>query len=233
MGFKNQQWQLGPNPDISRYVDVFTKNGWYRKQKRGTVKPAKLNESFKQNQDLTSLCSPAAKRLILKLTPWLKPMQTGYVQATICGRFKKAFKQKGKVDFSFMRGVDLAPKDTFRSIVPSFSVKKTDSTVTIGLIVSSYSPRHKNKKAKEQLAVRYFYEALLVWGNPTKDNGLRVDVTESQIYNYGEDGEPCKLEVVLPTTKKPWMVLLKINSLEEKRPSVHPGEYGMVVVEVG
>jgi hypothetical protein len=216
MRFKKQQWQLGPNPDANLFIDVHTKNGWCRRRRRGTVKPAKLNESFQKNKELTALCSPAAKRIVMKLMPWMEWIDPGYLIARMSGRLKKAYNQNGKVDFSLMKGLDMQSVHTLDKLVSNYSIKNIRGEVEISIPIIHNLPL---KAKRDRLTTNYIYELVVLMGDPLKQNGLRVEGSESRMYKYGERDKECKLSVVLPVKKQPWMALLKLTSYEKRNPN--------------
>src|ERR1035437_183595 len=105
MGYKKQQWELGPNPDISKYEDICTKYGWFRRKirKRGS----KLNYVMGSFRSATKVSSPAAKRLIEKLSPWTDVFAFGWVKATVSGRLAKSYVESGRMTFANMKDVDI------------------------------------------------------------------------------------------------------------------------------
>ena len=50
--------------------------------------------------------------------------------------------------------------------------------------------------------------------------------------NTEEVGE-CVLKIDVPTTKGPWMALLKVNCLEGREMAYHPRHYALKVIAAG
>jgi hypothetical protein len=87
---------------------------------------------------------------------------------------------------------------------------------------------------KKSIYTEFFFELIVVWGNPMKEGGLRVDATESKKYErYAAYEEACILKVDLPVKRGPWMGLIKVTCLEDGELPRNPRHYGMKVVAVG
>jgi hypothetical protein len=87
---------------------------------------------------------------------------------------------------------------------------------------------------KSGLVTDYYFEAILLYGDVTKENGLRIDSVISPLYPFKKTPETtCVLTLQLSGTTFPWMVLLKASCQEKDQPSVHYKHFGMQVVMVG
>ena len=92
----------------------------------------------------------------------------------------------------------------------------------------------KNIELVHSIATEFYFEAVMVWGDPMKEKGLKVDAVESKLYPIkGEVKGPCVLRLDLPAKKEPWMVLLKVSCLEGNELAHSPRHYGVKVVEAG
>lgn len=56
--------------------------------------------------DNSKVASPAAKRIVQKLRPFLRELNTGRLTAKLAGALIKAINQHGQPDFSFLKGFD-------------------------------------------------------------------------------------------------------------------------------
>jgi hypothetical protein len=109
MGYVKQRWMLGPNPDPSRYKDVRTRDGWYRKR----IGYGKLNPVMEAYKDATGITMPAAKRIMDKLQPWTRQLETARVQIVIGGKLKRTYMATEKMTFENLKGLELQPRRKF------------------------------------------------------------------------------------------------------------------------
>ena len=89
-------------------------------------------------------------------------------------------------------------------------------------------------RPQNNLVTEYYFELVLLYGNAVAGDSLRIDEDVSPLYAYEDEprGE-CVLEVALPTKKKPWLLILKLNALENDVPAVSPRHYAMMVIGAG
>jgi hypothetical protein len=226
MKLKKTQRALGVNPDPDLYEDVETKNGWYRKKKR--TKKAKLNKVMTAYKDAMQYSSPAAKRILLKLEPWLENMPIGIVNAKISGGLRKSFVETGKMNFANLKDLDISEQKldrTFESYMTEVKKKEVVITLTIG---------RNSIKLVQTMHTHFKLEAIIVWGDPMKNNGLRVDSLETKEYTRKMGAHVTdKLVIDLPAKKEPWMVLLKVGCRADDITEMTPKYYAMKVVAVG
>jgi hypothetical protein len=228
MKLKRTQRELGINPDPELYEDVRTKNGWYRKKKR--KKKAVLNTVLSAYKEATQYSSPAAKRILLKLEPWLDRMPAGKVNAKLSGGLRKNYVETGKMGYELLKDLDISeqPLDKlFDKYSYRAEVKNREVIITLNM--------GRNRiKLTQMIHTHFWAEAILLWGDPMKIGSMRVDSAESKV--YPEDMEKPvteKLVLDLPAKKQPWMVLLKISCKMNDFTEMTPKYYAMRVVAVG
>jgi hypothetical protein len=218
------------NPDPERYILVETKEGSYFRLKRGLNKPAVLNAAYQQSSDSTMVCSPAAKRMAVLLRKPLQGLGPGRLIARFTGLLRKAFHQKGIVDFSFFGDYDFQrdhPLDALLQV--PYQCHEKDGVVHVQIPVEKRSVKKHNS-----LVTEYYFDLVLLYGDASKDDGLRVDSVTSPPYSYATTKKStCTLSLALPEKEQPWMVMLKISSLEGNELAHHPRHYGMKVVMHG
>jgi hypothetical protein len=237
MGYVKERWELGPNPDISRYKDVRTRDGWYRKR----IGYGKLNPVMEAYKDATNVTMPAAKRIMDKLEPWTRLLETARVQIAIGGKLKRTYMEKGKMTFENLNELELQPRRKLRDLLkPPCEVRvlKNEIVAKINVVQEKTGPE-KNAydsifNLKKSIYTEFFFELIIVWGDPMKEGALRVDAAESKIYKrYAEYEEACILKADLPAKKVPWMGLIKVTCLEDGEMPRNPRHYGMKVMAVG
>jgi hypothetical protein len=232
MNRKNRKYRpVPPYPqDGAKYVLVKTKEGPYWRKKRGTVKKAELNAAFKRVAEATSLASPAAKRIYDKLLEFLKGLKTGRFIANVSAKLKRSYVRDGAMNFSLFKDYDLQPDYPISELLKgSYQVYKKDGGLTIKIKIDKNTVKRLNK-----LISAYYFEVILLSGDPGKTKGLRIDSAISPLYGFDEklDTE-CRLSLSLPVKKIPWMAFLKLSCHEDDEPASHARHYGIKVVEVG
>lgn len=240
MARKKKRYATPPLPpaDGFKYILVQPKDGpphW--RKKRGSVKEAVLNSSFQKNVEATALASPAAKRIFSKLDPFLRSLDTGRFIANVSSGLKKAWTKTGKMDFSFLDKYDLQPGHTLSELLKAPYFISTDNNE-----ISIRIPLHKTAVVQHNRYVTdYYFEAILLSGDPSKSRGLRVETNISPLYSFDQNKRvECQMRVSLPAqlpraarNDMPWMLLLKLSCQEANQPANHPKHYGMKVVRVG
>jgi hypothetical protein len=227
MAAKKSIHNLPPCPDPEKYILVKTKEGVFWRRKRGTVKPATLNDAFAQNVINSQVASPAAKRIITKLHPFLYELDTGRLTARLAGRLIKTINQKGHADFSLLKDFEFQNPPLRNLLFADVRAEVKDSNITLCIPIYPGVMARRNDLVKD-----FYFEAILVYGDMTVDHGLRIDSTISRLYSFDDEGQyMCVMSLDLP--EGPWMMIVKAICQEEDRPSVHPRHFGMRVVEVG
>ena len=219
-----------PPPDAQNYILVKTREGSFWRRKRGTVKKTELNKAFQKNVETTALASPIARRIKDKLQEFLKGLDTGRFIANVSARLKKIYNRTGEWNFSLLEDYDLQPDRPLGEILKrSYSLIEKNGELTIRIPIEKETVKRHTK-----LVTDYYFDAVLLYGDPSKKNGLRIESETSRLYPAGGKLETeCSLSIILPVKKTPWMVLLKLSCLEGNEPAIHPRHYGMKVVKVG
>jgi hypothetical protein len=232
MPTKKRRNDPAPDPPANAegYVLVRTKEGPYWRKKRGTTIPASLNKSYQQSADTTALASPAAKRIRDRLEEFLKGLDTGRFIANVSGKLRKVYHQKGEFNFSLLEGYELQPYHPLSNLLQGHCYVRTDNNIlTISIPVDEDTVKQQNK-----IVSGFYFEAILLYGDPGKNKGLKLESEISPLYTFNEKtNTECLLRLSLPVKKTPWMALLKVSCLEGNTLASHPRHYGMKVVKTG
>jgi hypothetical protein len=217
-----------PNPDPENCVWVTTREGGYWKRRRGTIKKAKLNWAFKEGVDLMKVSAPAASRILLKLKPYMNGLQTGRSHSRISGKLRKDLRETGKLNLGCLKGLDLQQEYPFdRLLQADVKIQQTKHELIVTIPVAEHTIGRINT-----LVTNYYFALVLLYGDASKENGLRTESTDSDIYEIEKQYEnDCQLRMVLP--EKEWIALLKVNCIEGNEHAASPKLYGMKVVEAG
>ena len=226
MGLKKTQWELGPNPDPERWIDIRTKEGWLRRRRR-KVK-LKLNTVMQEHADAAKLTMPATNRLLGKLEPWVRGLELGRIRTTIAARLKKSYFETGKMNFTYLQNLDLQPNRTMKMLLMPRPRVEVTNEVVVKIMTSEGAI-----KVKGSIFTEYYFELIMLWGDVMKERGLRVEDEDSPLYPAKtEETRQCVLKIDVPTTKQPWMALLKVCCLEGKELAKNPRHYALKVIAV-
>lgn len=225
---KKKKWGKRDIPycaDPDNHVLVKTREGvfWRKKRSKG-----KLNEGFAANVDLSKISSPAAKNVVQRLRPYLRGIDTGRITLRVSNALRKALKEKGQMRFWALEGTEMQRDHPLHQLLLApYKVVQESSVIRITIPPGSHCVKKQNR-----LATHFYFEALLISGDPGTANSLRSETVESKLYRFGEEPNGnCELSLNLPEGEVSWMVLLKVSCLEGNEMAHHPMHYGMKVVK--
>jgi len=226
---KKKNWAIPPCPgNPEDYTLVRPKNEPpYWRKKRGTVKPAKLNTSFKNNVKLNKNVSSMASSIKKKIMPFLEKLETGRFVAKVSGRLRKEYYKSGKFNFGGLKEYELQPTYSLSNLLRreyDVHVKGNEAIIEI--------PLGENAVKKfNGLVTGYFFEGILLHGDLSKPNSLRVDSETSPVYDIRlKQATNCRLSLHLPTKKVSWMVMLKLHLVMGTKTGDFHKHFGMKVV---
>jgi hypothetical protein len=219
-----------PCPDPERYVYVNRKDGGYWKLKRGTIKPAILNDSFKKNSSAFAITSPVARRIKQKLEEFTRGLAISSLHSKLNGRLMKTYNAKGVVDFSQLKGFEIQANHPLEKIfLTQYRVQQLNHSIEIQILVSTGIIKQYSR-----LVTDFYFEGILLYGDALTDGALKVEYAVSKPYAFTNTAtDNCILILPLPQKNVPWMLLLKVSCLEGNEMAHHGRHYGMRVVEVG
>jgi hypothetical protein len=222
MYFNNRK--IPPCPGDPRdYNLVKTREGYYWRRKRGSVKPATVNDSFNVNANATAALSPAASRIQRALTPFFQGIKRGRLINRMSRELRKSLKANGSFELKYLKGIDCQREHPFEEMVRvPYTVVVDKKTARIEIPIEKEGIRHLSP-----IVTDYYFEAILLYGDAGKENGLRTESVDSPLYPVGTElKEKCILEFDLPRSRN-WIMILKINSLEGNELAIHPRHYRM------
>lgn len=210
--------------DPENHVLVETREGIFWRKKR---KKTALNEALATNVDLSKISGPAARQVVEKLRPYFKGLEPGRITLRISNGLRKALKEKKRMDYSFLHGLELQREHKLHQLLlAAYRTEILENRFSVIIPIESNSVKRQNR-----LATHFYFEAVLLSGDAGVEQGLRGESTESRLYSFDAEGkEDCMLSLPLPEHAVPWMVLLKVSCLEGHELAVHPKHYGMKVV---
>jgi hypothetical protein len=216
-----------PCPDPALFILAELEDRYIWKRRRGTLSPALLNDAFSKNASLTIITNAASRRIFTRLEPFLRGLAKGYAQASVSGKLKKSLNARGQMDFHFLEGFDFQQKHPLEQLL----LQPISLHITNGEVVLTVPAGKHAVKRNSQLVSGYYFEAILLYRDVSKENGVLIDSVESKLYDFNDKGS-CVLRLKIPVRKVPWMVLLKVSCMEGNELAVHPRHYGMKVVKV-
>ena len=215
-------------PYDPNFIWVETKEGGYFRRKRGTVKVAKLNASLKKYQKAFSEISPIAQRLKLWLKPYTHNLDTGRLQGKLTAALVKSFLETNTFNFTYLKDYEFQKAHPFSRIHIGYPVEVMADRVTIKLPVKHYLVERIS-----DIVTGFYYELIVVAGDLKNETPVLRNSVRSQEYEFEKDYKDCVLEIALPASGEPWMVMVKIGTIEGDVEAVHPRHFAMRVVAVG
>lgn len=212
--------------DPENHVLVETRENvfWRKRRRRG-----KLNEAFVTNVDLSKICGPAASKIVRNLRPSMKGIDAGRITLRFSNALRQFLKEKKQLNLSALEGIEIQRDYLLHQLllVP-YEVVVEELTCTIRIAIGKACVKKQNT-----LATNFYFEGMILYGDVTKEDGLKLDTVESKLYTFGsEPTEVCELSLSLPEEDQQWIVLLKVSCLEANEMAVHPKHYGMRVISV-
>jgi hypothetical protein len=213
--------------DAEDYVWVESSETPHWRRKRGTIVQARLNSGFELSNERTKMVSPAAKRVRKALACYLRGLAPGRLNNRICNAFRKGLKENGKMGLSCLKGLEIQKKHPLDGMLQcNYSFQVLDKRLRIEIPVDWSSVKPLNP-----LVTDYYFEAVLLFGDVSRERGLETESVESKLYPmYTNTESVCVLELERP--EGDWCVLLKINSHEGNEMAVHTKHYRMKVIGV-
>ena len=217
-----------PNPDPGNYVWVETKEGAYWRLKRGSLKKTKINAGYSEGIERMKVSAPAASRIMQKLRPFTKALFHGRLNARISGLLRKSLREKGQLDISYLNGLDFQPDHPMSNLLKEVPViKQMIREIVVNIPLTTHTVFRMNS-----IVTNYYFELILLYGDAARENGLRTESADSDVYVIGADyPNDCRLGLVLP--EQPWIALLKVNCIEDDTLAFHGRLYGMKVIAAG
>lgn len=221
---------LPPCPDPERYVRVDTREGSFWRRKRGTVKTAALNGQLLANRNAMMVLMPVASRLLRYLEPYTRELRKGRITLRTARHWLPGYKKEGRARYRALEGLDLQPDAPLDHLLTApCTVSEAGTVLRLGIALEKISP-----KAQNNLVTHYYLEAILLHGDCMAHEAPDVSSTTSALYAYGEKpAGPCVLELPQAPAGEPWMLLLKLCSLEGGELAAHYKHYGMKIVKCG
>ena len=184
-----------------------------------------------ESASLTGPANKAANQLLTILRLFTQRMILGRTMAKIAGAFKKTYLKTGKMGFSLLEGMDFQEDYPFNELCKGMVMKKIEED-TLHLLIPV---GNRNVTKLSNLADGYQLQAILLFGDPSKENGLRIDVEPSRWYSFKEEegNIDCSFSLVLPPKNRPWMVLLYVVCSFNVKAQPGPQYRRMKVVKVG
>lgn len=216
--------------DPKDYVLVRGKYRYYWRLKRGTLKPALLNDVLTRSAAITSTSNRAAKQMMSLLSVFTQQMELGAAITLAAGAFKRAY-LKGRMDFRFIHEINFQENYPIRKLFTGpVSVTMEEGKINLRVSVGS---DHVNQLSP--IAVGYRVTAILLHGDPAKDNGLKIETDESEWYTFEGKKESflCNLSLKQPPKNKPWMVMVHITCKMKDKLPAGPRYHRLWVEKVG
>ena len=210
-------------PDPENHVLVKGKHRPYWRKKR-EVEP--YNRALAENAELSKIVSRVASTVLQKLAPYTLSLSMGNVHLRLAHGFRRAVKERGGLDYQSLVDFDFQPDRLMSRSGPSIDTVQTRDTLDVLVKVLPGRVKYGSNRI-----THFFYELILLYGDPADSSSLRIETAASVLYPYKDTpSEKCVLSMVLPEGK-PWMALVKLHCVEATR--WDNGFYAMKVVAAG
>jgi hypothetical protein len=213
------------NPDDYRLV--VTREGKYWRKKRGRVRPAKLNYKFQGNTDVMSVVSPAARRVMVAMEPFMRGIRRGRLNNRISGAFRKSLEEEGCLRLSYLKGLEFSRDHPMDQLVRGqYPVLVRNGRVRVELDSKKMWVDPQNA-----LVTEFYFDLVLLYGDVNEEGVLRTESMESPLFIYRDRSKKvCVLELDLPE-EGDWCAILKVSSLEGNEVAMNDKNYRMRVME--
>ena len=163
-------------------------------------------------------------------------MHPGRLLARINARLIKNINDKGKIDFTGLQGLEIQRK---RPLSKFYTCQYLVSRQKNELCMTITADQDQINLKPEPYITGFFFELVIVYGDPSDIKKLRVDSEMSDVYpiTAHRDNKPvkkCRLSLQLPSKNLPWMMLLKFSLFEHgEAPAQNKNFHAMAVVRTG
>ena len=212
------------NPDHYTWVETKEKNFW--RKKRGSVKPAVLNDALRRSVEHTRLAAPAARRLIDILRPHMHGITTGRLNVRFVNGLRASLKEKGQMQLRYLKDVELQNDYHWEQMWRSHFQAYSDAySVTLKIDLYPGCIKIPCRHVSD-----FYFDAILVSTNLQPEERIFTDMVTSQLYPVKDTpSTTCTLQLDLPHNKD-WMLVLKLSTLEGNALSAHTKYYRMKVI---
>lgn len=188
-----------------------------------------MNAAYRNSSELTKIISPAAKRIRAALEPHTRNITTGRLNIRICSALRRSFKEKNRLQLAYLKGMELQREHPLEEmLVSGYCVSADEQNIEIKIPIEEGSVKTFNR-----LVTHYYFEAVLLHGDPGMERGLKTIRVESALYPYHSERESvCLLTLALPEAED-WCLVLKLSSLEGNELAAHTKHYRMKVIAAG
>ena len=122
----------------------------------------------------------------------LRGLDTGRLIARFTGLLRKAVHKKGVTDFSFFADYEFQADHPLEALLQvAYRCKEIEGIVQLQIPIMP-----GGVKKHSPLVTEYYFDLVLLYGDPTKDDGLRVESVTNYSYTINEEST-CTL--TLPT----------------------------------
>ncbi len=221
--------ELPPNPDPERYITVCCSDGkYYHRLMRGQRKPARLNSAFLFNQQITTMLSPAARAISQALKPYTYKLETPRFHNNLLNALRKFYKEQNQLGYSYCTNIEIQnafPLD--RMLCSPIKVVQQNN-----IIDTSFSVNKLNCPQLGPLLTEYWFQAILLAGNPLTPSGISVTDQQSELFSYLQPPN-LQMQFHFELPASPWMLLLKMSCYEGIQVATHPGYHPIKIIAAG
>ncbi|RYY46452.1 MAG: hypothetical protein EOO06_14525 [Chitinophagaceae bacterium] len=221
---------LPPCPDPENYCLVRHKdNSYYWRLRRGTRKPAVLNEAFAANATLTALISPLISRLTIPIIAFAEHRQLSRLHTRLLTPVKKYYKEHNRISYTGLLGMDLLPHAPLhRLFAGSIDTRYSNEMITVMITAGNNYVKKNNT-----LVTDYYFEAMLLVGDISHKTTLEIDTEQSELLSFtGPAQQNIQFQFISPL-HEPWVLILKLACFEGHQKAANDKHYGIRIIATG
>ena len=208
-----------------------TTYGDHVRAKRGTYKPATINDALKRESSILLKANVPAKIIKDSIDLYRSPfMKGGSLWPRLVSLFRKQFKETGKFDFTKLDRFEIYADQPFARLLyvdPKITVnpKKSALHVNVNFV------KHPNfRKVKD---VDGYQLTVIVIFPDLKKKSAKTDASVSQIFQLADEVIPFQTKLTIPPKARTFVVCLGIQSCSRGKVNLFRTTSGLTVIGTG
>lgn len=181
--------------------------GDHVRAKRGTYKPAPINETLQQESQRMQMANVPAKLFKDAIEPYRGEMKDGSMWQRLVSAFRKQLKADGKFDFSKLVPFELDEKHTLQQKMSVNAFVTADEKKSRLKIEITYSAHPTFRRAKD---VNGYMLSVISVFTDLKTKTASTQAKEVPIRKFKDAVTPLVMQIDIPSKAKEFIICLKI-----------------------
>lgn len=201
--------------------------GVHQRRKRGTVKPADVNDSFKAASRMLLTGSRLARLVKNAIDPYRKPIYDGTLWSRMLSQFYRQAKQSGQLDFRAIEGLEMNREHPLVNIMNFRMASSTDMARTMLHVMFNRIQFHFPPSI--QGIENAVLEPVVLFVDVT---GTSVHAAASPPVSLTLAENQCAFAIGIPENTATVMICLMCKAVVHGQPTNDAGGMGMKIVSV-